>query len=134
MIDFITLYDSAIQPTRGSMYSVGYDLYSPCNLILCANATTKIPLGISLRASETVWGHILDRSSMGLNGLHVFGGVVDPDYTGEICVLLHNTNTFDIQIHSGDRVAQMVFHSAVIDDTTDSSNERGQGGFGSTGK
>lgn len=136
MINFIMLHEKSIHPTRGSKYSVGYDLYAHSSITLDAQATTKIGIGISLSLSDhTVWGEIKDRSSMGKNGLHVFGGVVDPDYTGEICVLIHNTNKFDIRVNPKDRIAQMVFHSMIVD-THGEMNEtiRGDGGFGSTGK
>lgn len=136
MINFILLHENAIHPSRGSAYSVGYDLYAPATINLNAQSTTKINLGIALSLQDhTLWGEIKDRSSMGKNGLHVFGGVVDPDYTGEICVLIHNTNKFDIQVNPKDRVAQMVFHSTIVDTHGEKvENVRGDGGFGSTGR
>lgn len=135
MIDFICLHKEAIYPTRGSRFSVGYDLYCPSNIVLNAKTTTKIPLGISLSLDDfSLWAQIVDRSSMGKNGMHVFGGVIDPDYTGEICVLLYNTNDFNIQVNPGDRIAQLVFHTAITDKASDPQYVRGDGGFGSTGK
>ena len=134
MINFITTHPNAIYPTRGSNFSVGYDLYCHSDIILNAESTTKIPLGISLQLpNHDLWAQIMDRSSMGMNGLHVFGGVIDPDYTGEICVLIHNTNKFDVEIQAKNRVAQMVFHPTFID-INGELPIRGDDGFGSTGK
>ena len=134
MIDFNLLTDTAICPTRGSAYSVGYDLYCPVNTLLGAQSTSKISLGISLMMDNySLWAQIMDRSSLGKAGLHVFGGVVDPDYTGEICVLIHNTNKHDIQVEQGDRIAQMTFHPAITFDAETPKHVRGTGGFGSTG-
>ena len=65
------------------------------------------------------------------------GGVIDPDYTGEIIVILHNTSKNAYTVNSGDRIAQLIlekFVSAPIQVVSNFSNtERGTNGFGSTG-
>lgn len=123
------------KPTRGTSLSVGWDLKCPTSVVLKANTVTKIELDLKLEMSNDIWGHICDRSSMGKRGIHVFGGVVDPDYKGKIGVLLYNTNHYDYHIESGERIAQLVFHYIVAYKTDDDNIQvRGQGGFGSTGK
>ena len=65
-------------------------------------------------------------------------GTVDADYRGELKVILINLSTENQTIHSGDRIAQLVFASVakVALNQVDTINEtdRGEGGFGSTGK
>lgn len=63
--------------------------------------------------------------------------VCDSDYRGEYIVALHNDSDEPVTIQPGDRIAQMVLHEYVVmnfvEDTL-SETDRGQGGFGSTGK
>ena len=135
MINFITLHDNALYPTRGTTYSVGYDLYCPKHVLLKPQVVTKIALGITLALPDmSIWGNIRDRSSMAMHGVFVVGGVVDPDYTGEISVMLYNSNEFKIQISRNDRIAQMVFLPAIVDQKVEITKTRSTGGFGSTGK
>ena len=66
-------------------------------------------------------------------------GVVDSDYRGPVGVVMFNHADSDLQIEKGDRVAQLVIEQistqplVVVDGDLDDT-ERGEGGFGSTGK
>ena len=117
-------------------WSVGYDLYSVVDTILLPNTVTKIPLGLTLCMPPWIWAQILSRSSMAVKGIQTCGGVIDPDYSGEINVVLHNTTNEPYMVTKGQRVAQMVFHHAVypIYNEANCKTERGDGGFGSTGE
>ena len=93
----------------------------------------EIPLGYEAQ--------VRPRSGFALkNGVTVLNspGTIDADYRGEIGVILINLSQEDVEIHSGDRIAQLVFASleqAVWTEVeTISETERGEGGFGSTGK
>jgi dUTP pyrophosphatase len=93
----------------------------------------EIPLGYEAQ--------VRPRSGFALkNGVTVLNspGTIDSDYRGEIGVILINLSQEDVEIHSGDRIAQLVFASleqAVWTEVeTISETERGEGGFGSTGK
>lgn len=65
-------------------------------------------------------------------------GTIDADYRGEIGVILINLSQENVDIHSGDRIAQLVFAKVEQADWKMveilSETERGEGGFGSTGK
>jgi dUTP pyrophosphatase len=65
-------------------------------------------------------------------------GTIDPDYRGEIRVLLQNTGSKAVTIHRGNRIAQMVFarfEAPPIQEAESlSETRRGGGGFGSTGR
>ena len=73
------------------------------------------------------------------HGVHVLNGpgVVDPGYTGEVFVNLHNSSCEDFHIQTGDRVAQLLWVPVVYPDFDVSgslgSSERGESGHGSTG-
>ncbi len=87
-----------------------------------------------------VAGFVYSRSGLGaVQGLTVAQGVgvIDPDYRGEITVILLNTSTEERRLRRGERIAQLVFQPAfqVEMETSDtlSATERGAGGFGHTG-
>jgi dUTP pyrophosphatase len=66
-------------------------------------------------------------------------GVIDADYHGEIAVILANDGTEDYTVQQGDRVAQLMFQPVVqmalnIVENFSTQTDRGDGGFGSTGK
>ena len=89
---------------------------------------------------EGYYGRIAPRSGLAhKNGIDVLAGVVDSSYRGEIRVILYNTDKEEtLQVRSGDRIAQMIverhynFEFVEVEDL--SVTERGEGGFGSTGK
>ena len=65
-------------------------------------------------------------------------GTIDPDYRGEVKVLLMNLGTEAVTIHRGERVAQLVFARFETLEVTEAleltTTERAAGGFGSTGR
>ena len=86
-------------------------------------------------------GFVYSRSGLGaVQGLTVAQGVgvIDPDYRGEIAVVLLNTSGEPRRLRRGDRIAQLVFQPAfqVELEESDSLGQtgRGSGGFGHTGK
>jgi dUTP pyrophosphatase len=100
-----------------------------------------VPTGLYIALPESFEAQIRPRSGLAAKqGLTVLNspGTIDADYRGEIKVILVNLSNNAVQIHDGDRVAQMVIAryeqaqwTAVetLDETM-----RGAGGFGSTGK
>jgi dUTP pyrophosphatase len=100
-----------------------------------------VPTGLFIALPEGFEAQIRPRSGLAAKqGLTVLNspGTIDADYRGEIKVILVNLSNNTVQIHDGDRVAQMVIAryeqaqwTAVetLDETM-----RGAGGFGSTGK
>jgi dUTP pyrophosphatase len=100
-----------------------------------------VPTGLYIALPEGFEAQIRPRSGLAAKqGLTVLNspGTIDADYRGEIKVILVNLSNNAVQIHDGDRVAQMVIAcyeqaqwTAVetLDETM-----RGAGGFGSTGK
>ena len=70
--------------------------------------------------------------------ISVQGGVIDPDYRGNICVILHNHGENAYIIHEGDRVAQLICEKFLYPEIVEvqhllDSTGRGGAGFGSTG-
>ena len=65
-------------------------------------------------------------------------GTIDPDYRGELRVIMQNLGTEAVTLERGERIAQLVFARFeapnIIEVSEVSSTQRGEGGFGSTGK
>ena len=135
--------DNAILPTRGSEQSAGIDLYACIDdsIVILPNSDAIIPTGIACDFPEGYFGAIAVRSSVGIKrkmGLMNQLGVVDWDYSGEIMIGLHNFGRIPQTIVPGERLAQMILLPYVIYDIVETDTltetERGEGGFGSTGK
>lgn len=100
-----------------------------------------VPTGIYLEIPPGWEAQVRPRSGLAIKqGLTCLNtpGTIDSDYRGEIKVILVNLDSVEHTIHSGDRIAQMVFQQVqqvnwVPVDSLESS-ERGEGGFGHTGK
>ena len=132
------LYDSSHVPTKGHMNDAGWDLYSFETISIPSGATVLVSTGIAMAIPKGYVGLIWDRSSMGVKGIHRHAGVIDSEYRGEVKVCLHNTAKETYHIEKGDRIAQMLIQEAPnfiqhVVHELDSTN-RGDGGFGSTGK
>lgn len=139
-INFTRLQSNAIQPSHGSQWAAGYDLYSCGSFIIEPHTTLKIGTGIAVEIPEGYFGAIFARSGLATKrGLRPANcvGVVDADYRGELIVALHNDTDFAQEVAEGERIAQLAIipHLTVnfveVDDL--SSTDRGEGGFGSTG-
>jgi dUTP pyrophosphatase len=101
----------------------------------------KVPTGLALAIPEGYVGLIFARSGLATK----FGvapancvGVIDSDYRGEVLVSLSNSGSEDYTVQPGERIAQLVLMPVLqpqvtVTDTLDDT-DRGQGGFGSTGK
>lgn len=128
-----------------------YETLGAAGMDLRANLTEPITLGSLERMAiptglfvELPFGYeaqIRPRSGMALKqGLSVPNapGTIDSDYRGEIKVIVINLSKEDITLRDGDRIAQMVIakheHADWIEVTEIDPTNRGEGGFGSTGK
>lgn len=130
-------YD-AIIPTRGSGGAVGYDLYSTDEVVIPPTHRALIGTGVAIVLPPGVYGRVAPRSGLAVkHGIHVGAGVVDPDYTGEVKVVLFNHGDKDFEVKRGERVAQLVLERCETPDVEEigllEETERGAGGFGSTG-
>lgn len=142
---------SAIIPTRNNPDDCGLDLYALENVELYPGTVKKIRTGIAAQLEFSlgevfVYGFkkfglfIHDRSGLGSKGIHRFAGIVDQSYTGELLIILFNSNSTDdpFIINKGDKIAQLViqeiFTPEVIEVDQLDETARGDKGFGSSGK
>lgn len=133
------LSDKATLPTKGSIHSAGWDLYSAVDIVIPKQSRALIPLDISIACPPNTYARIAPRSGLALkHGIHVGAGVVDADYRGPVSVLLFNMDEHkDFEVKQGDRIAQCILEyvcmTTVMQVESLDDTERGSGGFGSTG-
>lgn len=137
------LKPDATVPTRGSKFAAGADLYSAedADVVIEPSETKFIGTGLAMEIPEGYVGLVYARSGLACKrGLAPANkvGVVDSDYRGEIKVALHNHGKEAQTVEKGERIAQMVIapYLSVNYEEADalSETERGEGGFGSTGR
>lgn len=130
----------ATVPTKGSAAAAGYDIYASQPCVIPAMGQGLVSTDISFTVPVGTYGRIAPRSGLAVkHGIQAGAGVIDRDYTGEIRIVLFNHSKKDFEVCKGDRVAQLILEKIVDDaevvvvDSLEQS-ERGEGGFGSTGK
>ena len=96
----------AFPPTRSYKRSVGIDLKSPINEKLRPGETKSIDLQVSIELRNNTFLKLHSRSSMVLRGIICDGGVIDPDFTDSIKVILTNTSKHTQFITRGDKIVQ----------------------------
>ena len=130
-------------PSYETPNSAGLDLRAFLNekVFLEPGERKLINTGLYLEIPDGYEAQVRPRSGLALkNGVTVLNapGTIDADYRGEIGVILINHSNQIFEINSGDRIAQLVF--AKVEQATWkltdllSETNRGEGGFGSTGK
>jgi dUTP pyrophosphatase len=99
-----------------------------------------LPTGIRLEIPEGYWASIEARSSTSKQSLVVPKGVIDEGYRGELFAQILNVGNNAVHIHDGDRLIQIIMHKRhikdfIIEEVDElSPSERGETGFGSTGR
>ncbi|MFN0121958.1 MAG: dUTP diphosphatase [Blastocatellia bacterium] len=128
----------ALAPQPGSDHAIGADLCCIDSFTLQPGDRRLIPTGLSLEIPPGYYGRVAPRSGLALkHGIDTLAGVIDPDYRGELQVLLINLGQDPVSFDAGARIAQLIIERAaqtrylVAENLSDTS--RGEGGFGSTG-
>jgi dUTP pyrophosphatase len=139
MISVQLLDDNAKVPTKANLNDAGFDLYSVLDAVIPPKQRKTVRTGIAIQMPDHLAGLVWPRSGLSVkHGIDVLAGVIDSGYRGEIMVCLYNTSDENVSINTGDRIAQIIFQEVprVIMEVHESlgSSQRGENGFGSTGK
>ena len=114
-LPFVKMSTDTVTPTRATEGSVRLDFYSPANYIIPPHSQLLLPTQIKLRVPLGYYGRLASKSGLAiLHQLHVGAGVIDPDYMGEIMVLLINTASHVHPIIKGDPIAQLILEKVSI--------------------
>ena len=141
----VYLDEGAKMPSRAHGTDAGLDIYAPYPILLYAGSLVEIDTGVHLEIPVGYCG--LLKSKSGLNVRHgITGeGVIDHGYTGSICVKLYN-NSKDEDMYffeKGDKLIQLLIVPVEtpelelvesIADLYGEETDRGDNGFGSSGK
>lgn len=126
-------------PFAASQRAVGYDLRSNECFLLNPGERHLFGTGLKVAIPDGYAGLILPRSGLALRkGVTVLNapGLIDPDYRGEVGVLLINHGDEPVEIVQGERIAQLVVAKAedvLFALTKLDATKRGENGWGSTG-
>lgn len=137
----VMLDEGAIMPTRAHAEDAGLDLYTPEDFALLSFGVIDnytVDTGVHMEIPEGYVGMLKSKSGLNVNRGVITEGVIDAGYTGSIKVKLYNLGK-DIQyFRRGDKIAQLVILPIVtpalklVDKFAET--ERGDNGFGSTGR
>lgn len=134
-IKLIKFNDELIKPQRAHYNDAGMDCYAQNNIVLEPMQTMMIPLGFGLEVPDGYMATIRPRSSMNSKGILTQIGTIDSGYRGEIKAILINLNNQAININRNDKICQIIIEPVILAEFVDElQNNRGTGGFGSTGK
>lgn len=162
LLEYATVHKHAYFPVRANPSDVGLDLfYSPdidgeddnadVNLprgstVIMPSHSMKLRTGLKFAVPHGYCLEIKNRSSVSSKKeLIVGGGVIDPGYSGEVVIIIHNVGRYPQIIKPGDKIAQAVLYPVIhvrpihVDENelySDSIaiSQRGSAGFGSTDK
>jgi dUTP pyrophosphatase len=142
-VPFRRLRPEASVPTRAYAGDAGYDLAAAEEVVLAPGERAVVGIGIAIAIPDGYAGLVLPRSGLAVrHGISLVNtpGLIDPGYRGELMVPLINHDrerTFEVVV--GMRIAQLVLVRAAearflsVDLLEESADERGEGGFGSSG-
>lgn len=136
----VTLDESATMPTKAHASDAGYDLYMPNKIgILKAKSNLTIDTGVHMLIPDGYVGMIKSKSGLNVKYGIRAEGVIDAGYTGSIVVKLYNDSNDEHIFESGDKLTQLVIipipeTQLVQVESFDTETDRGENGFGSTGR
>ncbi|MGB9741694.1 MAG: dUTP diphosphatase [candidate division WOR-3 bacterium] len=139
-VKILRLNNQTPLPYQATPAAAGYDLTAAEDTIIKSHSFGIVSTGIALELPPGVEAQVRPRSGLAFHhGIGVLNspGTIDPDYRGEIKVILFNASNQDFSIKAGDRIAQLVFSRILpveFEETGHlSPTKRNQGGFGHTG-
>ena len=134
----IKLDKGAFIPVRAHGTDAGADLRSPIDTVVPAMGSRVIDTGVHIQLPHGYVGMLKSKSGLNVKYGITSEGVIDEGYTGQIMVKLYNHSNYPYTVMRGDKITQLVIVPCeyvdfdLVDDLEDS--ERGDDGFGSTGK
>ena len=134
----VTLDTGAYMPTRAHAADAGLDLYAREDTVIPAGGSAVFDTGVHVALPHGTVGMLKRKSGLNVKRNILCEGVIDEGYTGPIVAKLYNHGKEDVTIEAGMKIVQLVVlpvltpELELVDSLEDT--ERGQGGFGSTGR
>ena len=134
----IMLDEGAVMPTRSHPWDAGLDLFSMEDGYIRCNQHRVFNTGVHVEIPEGFYGEIRSRSGLMCNHGITTDGTIDSHYNGAIKICLFNHGGSKYEVKKGDKIAQLVIVPCAIPPlewvTELGSTDRGDNGFGSTGR
>lgn len=134
----VMLDDCAYMPSRTHGTDAGLDLRTPKAVTVPAYESAIIDTGVHVRLPHGCAGLLVSKSGLNVRYGITSTGLIDEGYTGSIVVKLYNNTGEDYEVEAGDKITQLVVMPVVYEPVEQVSafnpTERGDAGFGSTGR
>lgn len=134
----VQLDAGAFAPVRAHEWDAGYDLKSRDDVTVWAEDSAVFETGVHVQIPKGWCGQVWSKSGLYVKRGITATGLIDAGYSGGIVVKLENHSAIPLRINRGDKIAQLVIVPCAGPEIelTDAieGGERGDGGFGSTGR
>lgn len=134
----IMLDNGASMPSRGHKTDAGLDLRTPKAVTVPAYGSAIVDTGVHVALPHGCAGLIVSKSGLNVKHDITSTGLIDEGYTGSVVVKLYNNGPEDYKLAAGDKITQLVVMPVVREPLEQVSvfnpTERGDNGFGSTGR
>lgn len=135
----IKLDPGAYMPERAHATDAGMDIKSPKDCIIPAHDSFTIYTGVHVKLPPNTAGLLVSKSGLNTRYNITSTGLIDEGYNGEIVVKLHNHGGLPYFVAKGDKITQLVvipvlYEAVELVDDLQQDSERGDKGFGSTGR
>ena len=134
----IMLDEGAFKPEFAHKTDAGADLRSPTCITLPARGSAIIDTGVHIEIPQGYVGILKSKSGLNIKHNIIGTGTIDSGFSGSIKVKLYNSGDEDYQILRGDKIIQIVFFPCLYTEFREvksfKDTERGENGFGSTGR
>lgn len=129
----------AYMPDRAHKTDAGLDIRARENRLVKAHSGALLHTGLHVQLPHGTAGLLVSKSGLNVNHGITSAGLIDEGYTGEILVKLYNNSDEHYLVHAGDKISQLVVIPVLYEDihiinSLDENTERGDKGFGSSGK
>lgn len=127
-------------PTKAHVLDAGIDLYSPIDATIGMCNSAVIDTGVHAEIPKGYAGVLISKSGLNVKHSITSTGLIDAGYTGSIKVKLYNHSRTPYTVERGDKISQLVIipikteEIELVDTIADVKSERGNNGFGSTGR
>ena len=134
----VKLDEGAIMPTRAHDTDAGIDLHTPVRVVVRPRSSEFVNTGVHIEIPEGYFGDLRSKSGLMRWDKITTDGTVDSGYSGSVGVNLFNHSDALVIFRPGEKIAQLVVVPCRLDpvELADeiASGDRGENGFGSTGR
>ena len=134
----VKLDEGAYIPERAHATDAGADIKTPHDVLVRSNGSAVVHTGVHVELPPNTVGMLKSKSGLNVHNGIVSEGVIDEGYTGEIVVKLYNHSDDNVRLARGSKITQLVVlpveypEFELVDEI--SGGERGDNGFGSSGR